>query len=61
MTTRPCDSLIRPLEVTGLAIQFAGVDVIDETPVIDRCRLRPCTVTHRPDVLAEWASGPRPA
>ena len=24
-------------------------------------RLRPCTVTHRPDVLAEWASGPRPA
>jgi tRNA (adenine37-N6)-methyltransferase len=28
-------SLIRILEVTGLAIRFAGVDLLDGTPVID--------------------------
>ena len=28
-------SLIRLLEVTGLAIRFAGVDLLDGTPVID--------------------------
>jgi tRNA-Thr(GGU) m(6)t(6)A37 methyltransferase TsaA len=28
-------SLIRLLEVTGLVIHFAGVDLLDETPVID--------------------------